>query len=67
MDEGLSGYAVMVEGLSVNVYDFVTYIVVTCDDDTYVAAAERVMNRKCLQATIAFSLKVRGVAVITCT
>ena len=45
----------------------VRYIVVTCDDETSVAASERVIYRKSLQATIAFSLKVRWVNVITCT
>ena len=39
-------------GLPSKVDDFVTYPIVTCDEETYVAAAERVMHRKGLQATV---------------
>ena len=34
--------------------DLVTYPIVTCDEETSVAAAERVIHRKVLQATITF-------------
>ena len=45
-------------------YDIVIYLVVTCDEYTSDASAERVKHRKGLQATVTFSLKVRGVSVI---
>ena len=63
--EGLAAYEVREEGLSGEVYDLVTYIVVTCNDETSLAAAESVMHRKFLQATVTFVLKVRGVKIIT--
>ena len=47
--------------------DLVTYLIVTYDDKTSVAAAERVTHRKCLQETLTFSLEDRGFNVITCT
>ena len=57
----------MGEGFYGKVNDLFTYLIVTCDDETSVAAAERVTHRKCLQTTVAFSLEVRGANVITCT
>ena len=67
MDEGFAAYAVRVEGLSGEVDYLVTYVVVNLYDKTYIAAAELVMHRKYLQATVAVSLKVGGVNIITCT
>ena len=57
----------MVEGLSGEVYDLVTYLIMTCDDKTSVSAAEGMTIRKCLQAAISFIYKVRGVNVIMIT
>ena len=53
--------------MSSKVDDLVTYPIVTCDDETSVAAAERVMHRKGLQATVKFILNVRWVNGITST
>ena len=47
--------------------DLATYLIMMYEDETSVAAAERVMNRKGLKATVTFPLKVRGVNVIRCT
>ena len=47
--------------------DIFTYLIVTFNDDTSVAAAECVTHRKFLQATVAFLLKVGGVKVISST
>ena len=47
--------------------DLVTYPIVTCDEETSVAAAERVMHRKGLQATVKFILNIRWVNGITST
>ena len=47
--------------------DTFTYLIVTCDDETSVAASKRVTHRKGLKATISFYFKVRGVNIITCT
>ena len=60
-------YAVRGEGLSGKMDDLVTYIIVTCDDDTYVDAAKRLTHRKGPQATIKFLLKVRRFNVIPST
>ena len=54
-------------GLSVDVDYLVKYLILTFDDKTSVAIAERVMHQKVLHATIKFILKVRGVNVITST
>ena len=67
MDEGLSEYTVREEGLYGKLNDLATYLVVTCNDETSVAAAERVMHRKGLQANVTFSLKFRAFNVIMCT
>ena len=40
---------------------------VTCNDETSIDAAERVMHRKVMQSTVTFYLKVIGVKVITFT
>ena len=47
--------------------DIILYLVGTYNDEASVASSERVMNIKGLQATSTFSLKVRGVNVITFT
>ena len=60
-------YAVRGEGLSGKMDDLVTYIIVTCDDDTYVDASKGLTHRKGPQATIKFLLKVRGFNVISST
>ena len=53
--------------MSSKVDDLVMYPIVTWDDETYGAAAERVMYRKGLQATVKFILNVRWVNGITST
>ena len=60
-------YAGSGKGLSGEVDDIVTYIIVTGDDETSVATSGRKMHGKGLQATVTFLLKVRGVDVITST
>ena len=45
--------------------DIVTYLIVKCNDETSVAAAERVTHKKGMQATVTFILKVRGVNFIS--
>ena len=57
-------YAGRGEGLSGEVDGIVMYLIVKCNDKTSIAAAERVMHRKGLQATVAFPLKVRRVNII---
>ena len=52
---------------SVEVDDIITYLVVVCNDKTSVVASDIVMHRKGLQSTVTFSLKVRGVNIITRT
>ena len=47
--------------------DQFTYLIVTCNDETSVAAADCVIQIKVLQETVAFILKVRGVNVIRIT
>ena len=47
--------------------DLVTYPIVMCDEETSVAAAERVMYRKGLQATVKFIFNIRWVNGITST
>ena len=51
-------YAVRVEGLSGEVEYLVTYTIVTCNGETFVAAAEHVTHIKGLKATVTFILKV---------
>ena len=60
-------YTVRVEGLSRDVDYLILYLILTCNDENSVAAADCVTHRKFLQATIAFILKVRGVNIITST
>ena len=60
-------YAVRGEVLSSKVDDIVTYPIVKCDEETSVAAAERVMHRKGLKATVKFILNIRWVNGITST
>ena len=52
VDYGFVAYAVRGEGLSGEMDDIFTYIVVTCDDDTYVDAADCVLHNKGLQETV---------------
>ena len=47
--------------------DLVTYPIVTCDEETSVAAAERVMHRKGLQETVKYILNIRWVNGIAST
>ena len=54
-------------GLYSEVDDLVPYPIVMCDEETSVAAAERVMHKKGLQATVKFILNVRWVNGITST
>ena len=60
-------YVVGREGVSGKVDDPVTYIIVTCNDETYIAASEGAMNQKGLQTTVTFILEVRGINIITST
>ena len=53
--------------MSVEVDDIITYLIVKCNDETYVTAAERMTHQKGLQETITFSFEGRGVNVITST
>ena len=55
------------EGLSVNVGDLVTYLIVMCNDESSISSDRIATHRKVLQATVTFSLKVRGVNFITLT
>ena len=64
--EGFTAYTLRGEGFYGEVDDLVTYIIVTCNGDTSVSAADHVTHRKGLQETVIFYLKVRGVNVITC-
>ena len=56
-----SAYTVRREFLSVEVDDIFMYLIETCCDNASVAADERLMHSKGLQATITFILKVVGV------
>ena len=47
--------------------DIITYLVLTCNDETSISAAKRVTQRKGLQAIVTFILKFRRVNVITST
>ena len=51
---------IRVEGLSGEVDDNPTYLIVVCDDKTSIYVVYCVMHSKVLQATIIFLLKVRG-------
>ena len=44
VDYEFAVYVVRGEGLSYEMDDIFKYIIVTCDDDTYVRASQRVMN-----------------------
>ena len=57
-------YAVRTEFLYGEVDDLVTYLIVMCNGETPVPAAESVSHRKGLQATMTFILKVKKVDVI---
>ena len=50
--------------LSGEVDDLVMYLIVTCNDKTYVAVYERMMHQKGLHETTTFILEVRGVNVM---
>ena len=67
VDWVFDAYTVRREGLSGELDYLVTYIIVTCNDDTSVATAELVTHRKGLQDKITFILKVGEVNVITST
>ena len=60
-------YTVREEGLSGKVDDLIKYLIVMYYDKNFAAASVRVTHRKCLQATITFLSKVRGVNFITST
>ena len=45
--------------------DIVTYLIVTCDDKTFVISDERMTHQKGLHETITFILEVRGLKVVT--
>ena len=50
-----------------DVDDLVMFLIVACNDETSVAAAGPPTYQKCLHATVAFLLEVRGVIIITGT
>ena len=49
VDQGYAAYAVRREGLSGEVDDIVTYIIVTCNENTSVASTEHAIYRRGLQ------------------
>ena len=59
VDYEFVAYTVGGEGLSSEVDDLITYLIVTCDDKTSVAADKRVTHRKGLHATVTFIMEVR--------
>ena len=63
--QGFTTYVVGGGRLYDKVDDIGTYLIVPLDDKTSVDAAERVMNRKGLQETVKFLLRVRVLSVIT--
>ena len=65
MHQGFTTYVVGGGRLYDKVDDIVTYLIVPLNDKTSVDAAERVMNRKGLQETVKFLLRVRVLSVIT--
>ena len=67
MDEGLSAYAFRGEGLSVEVDDLVTNLIGTCYGESFIDTDEHAAHIKGLHATVTFTLKVRGINIITCT
>ena len=67
MDEGFAAYKVRGKVISDEMDNLVTYFISSCNDETSVAAAERVVHIKGLKATVKFSFEVRGVNIITCT
>ena len=67
MDESFSARTVRGEGFSGKLDDLVTYVIVTYNDDTYIASDDNVTYIKCLQATVTFSLKFREVNIIMYT
>ena len=48
-------------------YDLVTYLIVTCNDDTDVRVAQRVIHRKYLYVTVTFFGDIREVNIVTST
>ena len=62
--KGLYVYTVKVEGLSGEVNDIITYLILKCNDNTSIASSEVLTHRKGMQATDSFLLKDRGVNVI---
>ena len=50
-----------------DVNDFVTYLTVTCNDDTAIRAAHCMMHRKRLHTIVTLVLEIRGVHVVTIT
>ena len=47
--------------------DLVTYLIVTCDDETSGREYQHVTHQKVFHATVTFVLDVRGVNVVTST
>ena len=67
VDWWFTTYAVRVEGLSDEMDNLVTYLIVEYDDETSIAEDESVTHQKGLYATITFILGVRGDKIITIT
>ena len=60
-------YKVMVEGLSCEADDLVTYLIVTCADKIYIRADQRVTHKKSLHVTVTLFLGIRGVKFVANT
>ena len=57
----------MGESLLCGVDDLVTYLVVTCDDESAIKAYQRVTYQKHLHATVILVLQIGGFNVVTST
>ena len=60
VDQRFSAYTVRVKRFSGKVDDLIAYPILTCDDETFVAAAECVVYRKRSAKNVTFILKIRG-------
>ena len=67
MDKGFAKYTVRGNVFYGKVDYLIIYLVLTCNDETSVDAAESLMHIKGQQSPVKLSLKARGVGGITCT
>ena len=58
-------YVVREKGIFREVEEIVTHFIVTCDDESSLAAPKSVSYIKGLRAAVAFFLKVKGVNIVT--